>query len=178
MKPKTTATEKGRKKTAKKKGAVTNARSGKQKKTTGPIGTGLTDLMNETGISAPKPIETRNSRPNGRDQEHPVEDDQWRNKYKALQNEHKNLKRRMGRLQEKEAKSGKKLEDAQLALEGLRSWQMQARAILNNVAVLLYDARMDSEAIDVFNKILKLDPENQLARENLEMLEQEIGHDR
>jgi tetratricopeptide (TPR) repeat protein len=59
---------------------------------------------------------------------------------------------------------------AQTQIAALQQWQQRARAILNNTAVLLYEAEMDAEAIEVMRKILKLDPDNQLVKENLALL--------
>jgi len=52
-------------------------------------------------------------------------------------------------------------------------WREKALAILNNTAVLLYEVEMDSASIEVMKKILKLDPDNELVRENLKSLEDE-----
>ena len=52
------------------------------------------------------------------------------------------------------------------------AWREKALAILNNIAVLLYEVELDSEAVTVMEKILVLDPDNQLVRDNLKILQE------
>lgn len=54
-------------------------------------------------------------------------------------------------------------------------WRKRALAILNNSAIILYEAEMEEKSRDVFEKILKLDPENDLVKENLKLLNANSG---
>lgn len=162
--------EKKKKRTTPEKQPTQKTKSGKGKKQTKPIGTGLNDLFNETGIPVPKQADENEVLESL--ESVIAEKNELKEKYDGVKREHTNLKKKMARLGEKEKKLEETLAEAEKELKILESWQATARAILNNTAVLLYEAEMDNEAIEVFKKILKLDPDNELVRENLKTLGQ------
>lgn len=51
----------------------------------------------------------------------------------------------------------------------------RALDLLNNAAVRLYELGLDAEATALFVKILRLDPEHSLVKENLALLQEEQG---
>lgn len=160
-----------RNKPAKRKAESSSRR--KSKKPIQPMGTGLSDLLSETGIPIPKSDQSEEKTEKKQTEENAMELEELKEKHKDLKREHQNLKKRFNRLSEKEEKLNGSLNESQVKIEHLEAWQNMARAILNNTAVLLYEAKMDQEAAIVFKKILKLDPDNELVKENLEMLEGE-----